>query len=139
MSGELGIFYILANNDAFNAFIGGSAAAANIFYDRIKQGSQPPFVMIRRQPGTVYNDDKNGRSDLAQDMIQVVCSANDKKTVIAMATAARNCLDRAVSPGTYNGVFIESVKMHDSDSFEENLIDKEIYSEEQLYQVMTRQ
>jgi len=134
MSGELALYDRLANDAAYNAHVGGSAAAARIFYDEVDQAALYPNTTIRLE-SIDPNDTKSGASTFDFDMVQIYHSAETKKKSSDMAINARTVLDR-LAAGTYNGVQVESCQFVDQHTFTERIVDKKIFTTEQIYKVI---
>lgn len=136
MNGELAVKYLLDNNGAYNAHVGGSSAVARIFYDEAEQTQQLPFCIVSGndiQP----NDTKDGVSTLDFDTVYVTHFAGTKKKVAQMAQDGRTALDRQ-SGSNLNGINVESIRFITQRSGSEYLLDKKVFTIEQLYQVMTK-
>jgi hypothetical protein len=134
MSGELAVFNILSTNTTFNSNVGG-ATSYRIFYDEADQTTVLPFTIVSAdsiQP----NDTKDGVSTLDFDLINVTHFADTKKKANKMAVDSRGALDRIT--GTYNAINVESIQFQTQRSGSEYLVDKKVYTVEQLYQVMTK-
>lgn len=135
MSGELAVQNILSTNATYNAHVGGSSAAAKIFYDEADQTNALPFAIVFAD-SVDPNDTKDGVSTLDFDSIYVTHFAATKKKCNQMAVDGRTALDRV--SGTYNGVNVESIRFVTQRSGSEFLVDKKVCTVEQLYQVMTK-
>lgn len=135
MNGQLAIMNILQNDSAFGAIVG-TGTLAKIYYDEAMETQTLPFSIIQTD-GLTPNDTKSGGSTLDQDLVYVTHFAATKKTVIEMSTAARAALDRTI--GNKGGIIVIGLQFRDIRSDTERLIDKKVFTEEQLYQVMTQQ
>ncbi len=135
MNGQIAIMNILQNDASFGVIVG-TGTAAKIYYDEAMETQTLPFSIIKTD-GLTPNDNKDGGSTLDQDLVYVTHFAATKKTVTSMSIAARAALDRAI--GTKNGIVVIGLQFKDIRSDTERLIDKKVFTEEQLYQVMTQQ
>lgn len=133
MNSEKAVLHILINDETYNALVGGDAASARVYYDEIKQGVGYPSTTVTKESKSP-NDTKQN-SDFDTDLIQVFHSAESKTTAMDMADKARAALT-AVRNTEYNGVFVNEVRLIDSDSFTEKVVDKTIFTEEQIYRVL---
>ncbi len=135
MNAEVGIMEILSNDVSYSALVG-SGNSAKIYYDEAMETTQLPFAIIQVdeiQP----NDTKSGVSKIDEDFIYVTHFAEKKTTVLSMAQAARTALDRTT--GTKNGIVIVGFQFRTQRSDSERLVDKKVFTIEQLYKVMTQQ
>ena len=132
MNAEQAIYHILANDSTYNAIVGGSAAASRIFYDEVDQTKAYPNTMITAE--STDTTDTKDNSDFDHDVVQVFHSAEIKLTASQMATAARNAL-QAAGGTAYNGITVSEVRLMDQDSFTERVVNKKIFTVEQLYKV----
>lgn len=135
MNGQLAIMNILQNDSAFGSIVG-SGTSAKIYYDEAIETIQVPFSIIKTDSITP-NDNKDGVSTLDQDLVYITHFAAKKKDVTAMSLAARNALER--KNGTFGGISVIGLQFKDLRSDTERLVDKKVFTEEQLYQVMTQQ
>lgn len=132
MKSEVAVLSILANSVVYNAHVGGSYANARIYYDEIAQAKPFPQAMV-----TVSNletTDTKDNSDFDIETIQIFHSAETKAKSLQMASDARSILQ--TSKGIFNGVNISEIRMIDRDGFTEKIVDKKIYTEEQLYRII---
>lgn len=135
MNAEQGVMNILSTDAGYGALVG-SGSSAKIYYDEAMETTTLPFAIIQAddiQP----NDTKSGVSNIDDDFIYVTHFAQKKETVLAMALAARTALDRNI--GTENGIVIIGLQFRSQRSDTERLIDKKVFTIEQLYKVMTQQ
>lgn len=135
MNGQLAIMNILQNDGPYSAIVG-SGTSAKIYYDEAMETQTLPFAIIQTD-SIEPNDTKSGASTLDQDMVYVTHFAATKKQVTAMSVAARTALER--KNGTFGGVITIGLQFRTQRSDTERLIDKKVFTEEQLYQVMTQQ
>jgi len=135
MNGQLAIMNILQNDSAYSAIVG-AGNNAKIYYDEAMETQTLPFAIIQTD-SIIPNDTKSGASTLDQDMVYVTHFAAKKKDVIAMSLAARTALER--KNGTFGGIVTIGLQFKTQRSDTERLIDKKVFTEEQLYQVMTTQ
>ena len=129
------IMNILQNDAGYSAIVG-SGTSAKIYYDEVMQTEQLPFAVIQTdsiQP----NDTKSGSSTLDEDFVYVTHFAATKKQVSDMSLAARTALDRNI--GTFNSIIIKGLQFKTQRSDTERLVDKKVFTEEQLYKIMTQQ
>lgn len=132
MNAELAVVHILQNNAGFNALVGGSAAAARVYYDQIEQDSVFPNAVVTSE--TVNPTDTKDNSNFDHDLVQVFSSARTKLTASQMATAARTALE-AVRNATHNGILVNEIRYVDGDSFSEKVVDSPIWTVEQIFRV----
>jgi hypothetical protein len=135
MNAQQAIMNILQNDSVYSALVGSGTSTA-IFYDEAMEAQGLPFAIIQTD-SINPNDSKSGASTLDQDMVYVTHFAATKKMVISMSLAARTALER--KNGTFNGIAIIGLQFRTQRSDTERLIDKKVFTEEQLYQVMTQQ
>lgn len=132
MNAELAVVHILQNDAGFNALVGGSAAAARVYYDQIDQDSVYPNAMVTSE--SVNATDTKDNSNFDHDLVQVFSSAKTKPTAAQMATAARAALE-AVRNSTHNGILVNEIRFVDGDSFSEKVVDSPIWTIEQIFRV----
>ena len=135
MNGQLAIMSILQNDATFGAIVG-IGSSAKIYYDEAMQTVTTPFAIIKTD-GITPNDTKSGASTLDFDLVYITHFAATKKQVTDMSLAARNALDRTT--GTKGGIIVIGLQFKDLRSDTERLIDKKVFTEEQLFQIMTQQ
>lgn len=135
MKAEVAIMQILANDSTYSAIVG-SGSNAKIFYDEAEQTQTLPFAIIKAD-SMESHDTNTTRSTLDEDFIYVTHFSTTKSQVLAMAVAARLALEK--QPGTYNGVVVLGVQFRNRQSDTERLVDKKVYTEEQLYKIITQQ
>ena len=131
MNAEKAIYHILANDATYNAFVGGSAALARIFYDEVDQDKEYPNTMITAE--SLDTTDTKDNSNFDHDLIQVFHSAPTKKQAVDMASRARTVLTAA--SGTYNDINVSEIRIIDNDSFTERVVNKKILTIEHIYKV----
>jgi len=136
MNAKHAILKILAASATFNALIGGTEAAAKIYYNRAPQGNTHPYCIVRLQD-TDANDTKSGPSNFDYQYVQVLHMATTEDVCAQMAAAARLILDR-ISEGTWNTVTVASIQFQSSSDFDDFIEDKPMYTTEQIYKVMVR-
>lgn len=135
MNAEIGIMEILKNDSSVTALVD-SGSSSRIYYDEAMEGQQLPFIILQVdeiQP----NDTKSGISTLDEDFVYVTTFAGTKKDAKILATAARAALDRTT--GTKNGIQIIGLQFRTQRSDTDRLVDKKVFTIEQLYKVMTQQ
>lgn len=132
MNAEQAVHHILANASAYNTHVGGSAAAARIYYDEAEQGAAFPNAVVTAE--SIDTTDTKDGSDFDHDLVQVFHSAPTKAVANAMAKAARTALTATV-PATYNGISVREIRLVDQDSFTERLVNNKVYTVEQIYKV----
>ncbi len=135
MNAQIAIMNILQNDATFSAIVG-SGTSAKIYYDEIMQTQQLPFSVIQTDSIDPH-DTKDGVSTLDEDFVYVTHFAGTKKQVSDMSLAARAALDRTT--GTKNGIIIKGIQFKTQRSDTERLVDKKVFTEEQLYKIMTQQ
>lgn len=133
MNSEKAVLHILINDAVYNAIVGGNAANARVYYDELKQEAEYPAATVTKESKTP-NDTKQN-SDFDSDLIQVFHSAETKAMAMDMADKARTALT-AVRKATHNGVFVNEIRLIDSDSFTEKIVNNKIFTEEQIYRVL---
>lgn len=136
MNGELAVYHLLVNDATFNAHVGGSAAAARVYYDIAPQSAVLPYTILREASGDP-NDTKSGGSDFDFDYIEVRHFAATRLEVANMARDARATLDRAAS-GTYNTITIAGLQYQTQFSDVEEMEDSVQHIKEQVYKVIVR-
>lgn len=132
MNAEKAIYHLLANSSTYNAHVGGSTVASRIFYDEVDQTKPYPNTMITAE--SLDTTDTKDSSNFDHDIIQVFHSAESKEKSLQMATDARAALTAAAA-GTYNGVNVSEIRLIDQDSFTERVVNKKIFTTEQIYKV----
>jgi hypothetical protein len=131
MNGEKAVLYVLQNTSGYNTLVGGSASASRVYYDELEQGSGYPQAQVTLESASPTDTKQN--SDFDHDLVQVFHSALSKAESLALATAARTALTAA--SGTINGLSVSEIRFVDQDSFTEKVLNKKIFTTEQLYRV----
>lgn len=132
MNAELAVVHILQNDAGYNSLVGGSAAAARVYYDQADQTAILPNATVTAE--TVDPTDTKDNSNFDRDLIQVFHSAPTKLTASQMATAARAALE-AVRNATHNGIVVNEIRYIDGDSFYEKITDRPMWTIEQVFRV----
>ena len=135
MNAQFAIMNILQNDAGYSAIVG-AGTSAKIYYDEAVQTKELPFVIIKTN-NIVPNDTKSGASTLDEDFVYITHFASTKTQVSAMSLAARTALDR--NTGTFDSVIVKGIQFRDQISDTERLVDKKVFTEEQLYKIMTQQ
>jgi Protein of unknown function (DUF3168) len=135
MNGELAVYSILSNDASYNALVGGSEALARVYYEEAPQGANYPMCVISTQ-GVTPNHTKDGDSDFDFQYVQVLHLADTKNLAKQMAVLGRDAL--VISSASYGGVNIESIVFDDGDSFSERIVDRRLFTEEQIYKVFIK-
>lgn len=136
MNAELAIHKILSADSTFNAHVGGSEAAAKIYYDIAPQTAKLPYTILR-EISVDPNDTKDGRSDFDFGYVEVQHYAADRLKASNMARDARQALDRA-NAGTYNTIVVVSIAFETQNSDAEEIENNIQHVKEQTYKVITR-
>lgn len=135
MKAEVAVMNILQNNSTYNSIVG-SGSNAKIYYDEAEQTQQLPFAIIKADSGE-FHDTHTSVSTFDEDFIYVTHFASTKKQVLDMAVAARNALEKVT--GTYNSVVVLGIQFRNRQSDTERLVDKKVFTEEQLFKIITQQ
>lgn len=133
MNGQLAIMGILKSDPNYTGFVG-IGNSAKIFYDEAMETQQLPFCIIKTN-NVKPIDTKDGGATVDDDFVYVTHFAATKKQVIQMSIAARVALDRVT--GTLGNIRVIGNQYLDEISDTERLIDKKVFTQEQLYKIMT--
>lgn len=135
MNAQFAMMNILQNDAGYSSIVG-SGTSAKIFYDEAIQTQPTPFAIIQND-SIEPRDTKSGVSTLDDDFVYITHFASTKTQAAAMALAARTALDRAT--GTFDNIVVKGFQFKTQRSDTERLIDKKVFTEEQLYKIMTQQ
>jgi hypothetical protein len=135
MKAEIAVMNILSNDSTYAAIVG-SGSNAKIYFDEAEQTQTLPFAIIKAD-SMESHDTNTTRSTLDEDFIYVTHFSSTKKQVLDMAVAARTALEKVT--GTYNSVIVLGIQFRNRQSDTERLVDKKVFTEEQLYKIITKQ
>jgi len=137
MKGDHCIVKLLQSSASYNTFVGGTEALARVQINNVPQGKPYPMCVVSVQSFEASGATKTATTGFDEEVVQVLHMAETAKAAADMATVARTVLDYP-TPGTYNAIELVSSMLIDRDTFTEQLVDKLIHVEEQLYKVITR-
>jgi hypothetical protein len=133
MNGQLAIMGILKSDPNYTGFVG-SGTNAKIFYDEAMETTPLPFSIIKTN-NVKPIDTKDGPATVDDDYVYLTHFAATKKQVIQMSICARVALDRVT--GRLGNIQVLGNQYLDEISDTERLLDKKVFTQEQLYKVMT--
>jgi hypothetical protein len=130
MNGEIGLQNILVLNGTYNAHVSG-----RVYYNAVDQSATLPLAVVQ-EDSIDTNQTQDGVSTLNFNYVFVTHMASTKKKASQMAIDARTAVER--NSGSYNSVIVESARFQTQRSGTEQLVDRKVFTVEQLYMLMIR-
>lgn len=138
MASELAIIDIIRNDSAVGELVGGNGTNARVYPLDVPQKATFPAIVVSMEDIEPY-DTKDGVSTLDVEYIKVECMDTTYKNTTKesgswhIGEAVRAALDRTT--GTYSNIVCQSIRFDSSSMFTEDINNKVIYVNEQIYKV----
>jgi hypothetical protein len=136
MAAEIALIDII-RDDATLAATLGAGTSARVYPITRTQSSAIPAVVVRSQD-VAPSDTKDGASTLDSEYVQVLMYGSDIGVLINTIEARMRIILDRITPGTYNGVVIQSSQFQDRDTWDEQIDNRELYVIEHIYKVRVK-